>query len=349
MSRISDTNYNLRLTEQNATYTRNAEQTAEKTTRGEKSGEQRNAVFAGEMLGGDTIMDKLLQAREKAWKVVSDAWGVEQETDETIAEIESHKQEMLEQLDEANGHLRENRAAEEALRIEYEVDVESQEYQDLQLLKKEQDFRNGVSMERPTLEEQKRLAEIKQEPLTEYQTRALELNEHAAKFKRDIQTAKDWMKVDDENIQSIQLEKLKSHAMVDATNEADVIMETASKEAVGEMLAEGKEHIDEKLEEAKEKAEENAKKQEEKEEIREEIKLEKAIKQAMIEGTAEAVKEAKAEARRREASDVDTPEMLEMTQMQAGAGQVSQSLAELKANMKVLEADLKGIKVDEEI
>ncbi|MBQ9119439.1 MAG: HD-GYP domain protein [Lachnospiraceae bacterium] len=349
MGRISETNYVVRTAaEQNGAYSKNAAQ-AEKT-KGENSSEQRKTVFAGVVMPGtQTIMDKLQQAREKAWKVVANAWGAEQQTEETIAEIESHKQEMLAQLGEAQDYLKRNEASQEALRVEYGVEVDSQEYKDLQLLKKEQDFKNKVSFDMPTPEEQERLAEIKKKPLTEYQTRVLELNEHAAKFKKDIQTARDWMKADAMNVQSIQLERLKSHAMVDATNQADAIMEAAEQEVVSDLLTEGKEQIDEKMEKTKEEAKENAEKQEKKEEIRAEIELERAVKEAVIAGTIQAVKEAKAEMRRKEALDMSMPELLDMTGTTPVSEQVSQSLAELKASMKVLEADLKGIKVDEEI
>ncbi len=347
MSRISNTNYTIHVAGN-----RNEQEASQRAARADKSkaAEERKTVFAGNVQTGEqTIIGKLQQAREKAWKIVSDAWKNEQQTDDTVSEIEQHKAEMLAELDEANEQLSKNAAAQEDLRQLYEVDVDSEEYKNVQLLKKEQDFSNGVSTEMPTLEEQEQLAEIKKQPLTEYQEKVLELNEHAAKFKKDIRDAKAWLNADTQNIQTIHLERLKSNPIGEAKQEADELLETASKEAVYEMIAEGKENIDEKIEEVKEQAEENAQKQEEKQEIREELEINQAIREAYAEGTAEAVREAEAKVRRKDAPEMDTTEMLKMSGADAGSGQAAQNLAELKATMKVLEADLKGIKVDEEI
>jgi hypothetical protein len=104
------------------------------------------------------------------------------------------------------------------------------------------------------------------------------------------------------------------------------------------------------MEEVQEKAEENAEKKEEKDEQIEERKLEQKIKEAIAEGSKEALEEAKAEERRSESQDMELGDIMQMTENDATAtvSQTSDSLAEIKSNMKLLEADLKGIKVDEQ-
>ena len=67
-------------------------------------------------------------------------------------------------------------------------------------------------------------------------------------------------------VEDIMVERLKSHGMVDAREEADDIMEAAGKEILGMLVDEAKEKVDEKQEEEKEKAEELAEKKEEEQE-----------------------------------------------------------------------------------
>ncbi len=69
----------------------------------------------------------------------------------------------------------------------------------------------------------------------------------------------------------------------------------------------------------------------------------------MTEGTKEAVEEAKEEAERSDAPDMDVSEVTEFVKGNSAAEDVGQSLEEIRNSMNLLEADLKGIKVDQEI
>ena len=92
------------------------------------------------------------------------------------------------------------------------------------------------------------------------------------------------------------------------------------------------------MDEAKEKADEAMKEKEEREEKLDEMKLERAIERAMIEGTDEAVEEAERIKRQNDSPDIQMTDMVDLSDG-----------ADIKSSMKVLEADLKGIKVDEKV
>ena len=136
----------------------------------------KNAAFGGATkLGEDPVAKRREEARRQAWKVVENAWKNDRSVDDTIkshrdsyAELENRKKGALAAIDETNQQK-------EALREQCGVDADSQEQQDLLLLEKEQDYKNGVLDEGLTDEEYDRLAEIHKKPLTGYQKQALEL------------------------------------------------------------------------------------------------------------------------------------------------------------------------------
>lgn len=308
----------------------------------------KNAAFGGATkLGEGPVAKRREEARKQAWKVVENAWKNDRSVDDTIkshrdsyAELENRKKEALAAIDETNQQK-------EALREQCGVDADSQEQQDLLLLEKEQDYKNGVLDEGLTDEEYDRLAEIHKKPLTEYQKQALELNNYAADHKREIRRADYGMTAEKQNVSRIKLERLKTHAMVDAQGAADDIMDAANDEIIGMLVQEVKDQQDEKMDEAKEKADEAMKEREKREEKLDEMKLERAIERAMIEGTDEAVEEAERIKRQNDSPDIQMTDMVDLADSADLKKSVDQNLGDIKSSMKVLEADLKGIKVDE--
>lgn len=240
----------------------------------------KNAAFGGATkLGEDPVAKRREEARKQAWKVVENAWKNDRSVDDTIqshrdsyAELENRKKGALAAIDETNQQK-------EALREQCGVDADSQEQQDLLLLEKEQDYKNGVLDEGLTDEEYDRLAEIHKKPLTGYQKQALELNNYAAGHKREIRRADYGMTAEKQNVSR--------------------------------------------------------------------IKLERAIERAMIEGTDEAVEEAERIKRQNDSPDIQMTDMVDLADSADLKKSVDQNLGDIKSSMKVLEADLKGIKVDE--
>ena len=131
------------------------------TKDGQSTRTVKNAVFGGATkLGEDPVAKRREEARQQAWKVVENAWKNDRSVDDTIkshrdsyAELENRKKEALAAIDETNQQK-------EALREHCGVDADSQEQQDLLLLEKEQDYKNGVLDEGLTDEEYDRLAKM---------------------------------------------------------------------------------------------------------------------------------------------------------------------------------------------
>ena len=144
-------------------------------------------------------------------------------------------------------------------------------------------------------------------------------------------------------------EKLKTHGMVDAKNAADVIMDAANDDVVSMLVSDVKDGIDEKMEEAKEDAKDVADEKEKRQERLDALEEKRAVEKALIEGTKEAVDRAKEKQQRHEAPDMKLDEMLTLTTEHKQMNGVEQGLDDIKSSMKVLEADLKGIKVDKEV
>lgn len=331
----------------------NADNALYGTTQSAKAQEKdgRQAVFGGSLsMGEDRIAQRRRQAQQQAWKVVQDAWGTDRSIDDAIQAKRDHYADMERLRDEAYGRIKDIGEDEKALQMLYGVADDSQEQKDLELLRKEQDAQNHVpGYTELTDEERERLAEIHKKGLTEYQERALNLNDAKGYWKKEFETAKRWMASDTENIRRIERERPENQPMIEAQKTAQEILDAANKEIKGMVVQDAVDHVDEKMEEVEEKLDEAAEKQEEREEQLEEQKLQRAIQRAMIEGTKEAVEEAKEQAQRGDTPDLDMTDMVEMMRGGEMVKDVGQSLNDIKSNMRVLEADLKGIKVDEEI
>lgn len=318
----------------------------------DKTGAEKVAgnLYGGNLnLANDPIAQKKKEAQEQAWNVVKNAWENDKSVDDEIQNRKNHYAEMMQLKGEAEEQLADTKMDMKVLQELYEVKDDSQEQKDLELLERRQDQKNGVKNTSFTEEERKRLEELDQQPLTEYQQRALELNERAGKFKLDIRDYEGQMMDDSADVRGIKLERLKSDPMVEAQKEAEATKKAANDEIIGMLVNEAVDHIDEKLEENEEKAEEASEKKEEQEEQLDDMKEQRSVQEALIEGTKEAAEKAKAEVDRNQTPDIELGDILEITKGAGQSSEVQQSLEEIKNNMKLLEADLKGIKVDKEI
>lgn len=271
---------------------------------------KKSTVFAGDLNLSDTISEKRRKAKEEAWKVVSNAWNSDTAVEDTIQKRRDLYDEMKALEKESKDSLSEISKEEAALKEMYGIDKDS---------------------------------------LTEYQKRVLELNDRAAIYKNNLKEAEKQMKDAVRDINSIQLERLKTHPMVDAMKQADAIKAAASDEIIGEIVQDAKEETDKKLEDEEEKAKEEAEKNEKKEEKLEDIKEQQAVREAVMTGTKEAVEKAKAIIRDNEAPDIEIEDIVDITKNNPQGGEVKKNLEEIKNSMNLLEADLKGIKVDENI
>lgn len=231
----------------------------------------RKTVSADSLQGDFALLDRIRQRKEaaqkRALKVVGDAWDGDRKIEEEI----NRSKERLRELSRDNGVLREdlNQIAEksEALMTGYQIEEDSQEEQDLELLKKaggEKYSWTGIEL---TEEEKARVAEIRAGGLTEYQERALELDARAWREKDSLY--RNNLEIQEHNaiIRGIREERRKVHPISDAQEKAEEIMESAREEIVGMVVEDSKEHLDEEQEEREEQAEEIKEEKEKQEEL----------------------------------------------------------------------------------
>lgn len=327
--------------------------------------ENRNSIYAGDLgLGKDTITLRKQQAKKKALKLIQDAWTGDRKVAQNITDIKAKADELQADIEANQEIINQGELQKEALREQYGVEADSQEQKDLELLEKEADMRrlgtgpDGVHL---TEEEQNRLKELKDPitgeykvPLTEYQKRCLEIDSRQSVYEKRITAAQQQIEEGYASIRSIRIEQLKHHTMVDAQQNADEILEQAGKDAIGMLVDEAKDYVDDTYEEQREEAKEKAEEKEEQEEKIEDRREEKEELEARI--NAESAERHKAEEARKE-QEKKAGEDSELMENMAEAGMdVAGSAAEVQTEvkdmlrkMKLLDEDLKGAAVDEEL
>lgn len=328
---------------------------------GEKAGRkaqqknQKKSIFAGDLgLQNDVIAQRRQRAQKKALKIIGDAWNSDRKIDQNIADFKDKLSQLHSELEENLGIIAEGDAWKETLREQYGVKADSQEQKDLELLEKQEDAMRHPDSVQLTGEEQARLAKLKDQPLTEYQERCMKIDSYQRTYEIRNDQINEQIVAYNAGIRDIRIERLKYHEMVNAQKQADAVMEEAGRDIVGLLVGEAKDHIDEELEEkieaAKEKAEEKEE-QEEKIEGRKEkqVELEARIDEARAEKEEEEARRREAQERSREDAD-----LLE-SMMDAGVGNVG-STADIQSEiknmlhkMKLLDEDIKGSTIDDEL
>lgn len=279
-----------------------------------EEGTDRNAgkkhIFGGNLnLADDPVEQRRKEAREQAWNVVKNAWDNDNSVDKMIDDRKGHYQDMMEQKAMATEILSRIEKERESLTEQYGVDSAAKEYTD----------------------------------------RIKALDEETKIRTKQLMDAQKEMRADTAGVRGIQQERLKSAPMQEAQEASEEIMENANEAIIGTLISESKEHIDEKREEMKEEAKEAMEEKKEREEALEERKLERAMQEALVDETGEAARQVRAQRQKLSAPQMDIAKITELTQNSSVADEVGQNLDEIKNEMKLLEADLKGIKVDEQV
>lgn len=146
-------------------------------------------------------------------------------------------------------------------------------------------------------------------PLTDYQKSALQYGAMEQIWKQRLEEAKNGISNETRSITAISLARLKTHPMVDAQKEAANIIEAASKEVIGILIQETKDIVDEELQK----------------------KLEEAKKQ----------KETEAKNNPNPIKESNLPKLEELSTIS--------DIIQMIDKGKLLEEDIKGITVDEQI
>ena len=197
----------------------------------------------------DRISDKRNSARNKAMKLINDAWERDNETSQGIKDMQDSKEAVVTEIREANSKISDIDKELDNLKELYGVESDSADKTDL----------------------------------TEYNEKVKELNDLKNEYSKQVEKGKLSVKAMTESITDAKIDRLKSQDMLDSKEAADTIIEAAEKDIVSMAVLEGKEHIDEKAEEAKEKTEEAKEKAEEAKEEEAEEKAEDNVTKAQEE------------------------------------------------------------------
>lgn len=318
---------------------------------------ERKSIFAGDIgLQQDIFTQRKQRAQQKALKIIGDAWGGDKKIDQNVADIRDRAVQLKDEKEENQRIVSEGEMQKDALREQYNVEADSQEQKDLELLEKAADAEaHPFDADRQlTEEEMSRVADLRANGLTEYQERCLGIDDYQRIYEDRNDEINNQIAGCYASIRAIKLERLKYHEMVDAQKNADEVLEAASKESIGLLMDEAKDHVDEELEKPREEAKEKA---EEKEEQEEKIEERKEDQEELEERVIEAHdKSEEREKLRREAADRSRKdaELLE-SMMDVGmgnVGNVSDMQSEIKNmlhKMKLLEEDIKGSTVDDQL
>lgn len=270
---------------------------------------------------------------------------------------DSQEQKDLELLERAadarHDPLNQYLTEEEWKRVE-ELESWSFSEDDLALLQKKaaaEDPESGVQL---TDEERVRAEELETHKRTPYQEQCLRVDAFQRTYENRNREIDSELRGHYATLRAIKQERLKYQAMVKAQKQADEVMEAAGREIMSALLDEAKEYVDEELEKPREEAKEKAEEKAEQEEKLEERKEKQEEVEARIDKAHE--KSAEQEALRREAQERsrEDADLLE-SMMDAGmgnVGNVSEVQSEIKLmlqKMKLLEEDLKGSTVDDQL
>ena len=258
--------------------------------------QQNKSFFVGNSLFGNQETDiRERGAKKKAlymkegMHIVTGAHNAEKSIDRGIEDIQERVRRLQAENDEANGHLQDiNRQMEEAKK-NYNIEDDSQEEQDLALLKKNYDIETHGSTTLLTDEEKQRLKDMGE--MTEYQKLSMELYSQADYWKTQISDNQEQMALDGRSVRLVKIDRLRSHAIIDAQKAKDKMMEAASKEAMGMFVEDAKEKIEEKAEEVQEAAKEKEEKEKEEEERIEAAKEDRESAEKTTEAIRENIKE----------------------------------------------------------
>lgn len=262
---------------------------ANATNNANKSGNEKSIDARGLNLnsGMNAIDAKRQSARKQAMRFVKDAWGRDEKVSNNIKNMQDEKAAKISEVNELKSKTKDIDKQKEMLREEYGVDEDSQEYKDFKLLEKYQNNKSGASYDEFSEDEIKRLKELQETPLTEFQQKALELNGIKNEIDVQAQHGEDEIRAMTSSISDAKIEQEKSQDMLKANDAAEQILDAASKDIVGMLLDEAKEHIDEQTKENKEKAEKIKEEQEKKDELLEKAKERREEQEDIIEGQTE--------------------------------------------------------------
>lgn len=258
---------------------------------------------------------------------VTGVYKAEKRMDANAAEIKDRIRQLYEDQKEADATLQDINQKMAQAKTDYAVEDDSQEEQDLNLLKKKFDMKHHRISDMLTKEEWARLEELE---MTDYQKHSMDLYEMADYWKEKQDDTKRELSINGYAVRAIKLMRLESDAMEEAQRAKEELLENAAKEAVGMLREEAVDSLDEKAEEIKEAAEA---KQEQKAEMEEKLEAAKEKKEEA---------EAKTDGIQKSVSEMTDGVLSKDVQVRDLDAEIKRVLEE----EKLLEEELKGLRMN---
>lgn len=294
-----------------------------------KKGLSENKTVDGSALQAkfDPVEEKRRTTRKRAMRIVGDAFKNERKIDDELNERREKVGLLQQDMADAGKGIKELEERRAKLREAYGVEPDSQEEKDLRLLEKNARASRVWSDIHLTEEEQKRVMEIREGGLTDYQQESMMLLGYEGKYEKESFEAFQEMKIETQIIRATELERLKTHPMVDAEKQAEKVLKEGSKEIVGLLIDETKEHVEKEAEEAKEKAKEQVEKEEKQKERIDAAKEKREEMKEFVEDILDGAKE--------------------ISTVKSEVSTAQQEVRNMMSKMKMIEEEIKGAAVDE--
>lgn len=211
--------------------------------KGDKTEINGKSVYAGDLnMNQDYIANKKALGHKQAIKTILDTFSRELDLDGGVDELKEKQDALRADTKECQDKLDSVHQMKEGLRKAYGITDDSAEQEDMDLFEKANNAPGAL-----TEEEKARLEEIS--PMADFYKEMSECNKMESFWTKRISNANQSIANINRTIDNVQLERLKTHAVLDARKEAEAIMENTSKEVSGLLLNEAVENTDKELEE----------------------------------------------------------------------------------------------------
>lgn len=301
-------------------YTRNQEQTASERQEKVVKEDVKSIDASALNLGQDSIAQRKDQAQKEAMDIIKSQFKSDGRIDKSLAECRTKIADSKGKAEEALDHINEITEQQEQLKEDWNIADDSQEQQNLELRLKAREAMKPGSKVEMSAEEWEQYSKLG--PASEYEQAVLDWEKEKDMFRKDLEDANKDIAIQSQVIRATKQEMLKHHGMDDAAGIAEEALTAASKEIVGMVVQEGMDSIKEEIDEAVEKGQELKEKNEEEEALREEKKADEMELQ-------------------QQAMNLPNAQKLQ--------DEVEQKIQEIMAKQKLLEEDLKGCQVDQNV
>ncbi|MCL2718061.1 MAG: hypothetical protein FWE14_04700 [Lachnospiraceae bacterium] len=227
------------------------------------------SVFAGDLnLPADKVSEKQKQAHEQALKLIMNAFAIDKEIDNGLADRKQRVKDIEASIIEAKNELTIVNEERESLKKIYGLDDENTQ-ENLKILER---YQKDPNRENFTKDELERLDYIFEDGrLLEYQERIRKLDERQ-QSSLDIKQLESKIKMENAIITATKLARNQLRHMLDATESAEDILKAASGEIIGMISKDSITHIKDESEKQEKQAGEVAEKQKKQREFIEKIK-----------------------------------------------------------------------------